>query len=169
MQAKKTGGNRRYGFYYEHLVNNQLLRPYFFDKNLKGELYLRFLRYHLPRMIKNLPQDLSSHINRDRLIFHQDGTNLSSNVIWWSRYHGGSTWRSREYAIIGPARSPDGTPFDFYLWEYLKDKIYVNAKDGEFEKMCNNVQFVLFVRVVFRISSLIIAVIYIANLWYYLR
>lgn len=114
------------------LVNNHLLGPYIFDENMTGGLYLHFLRYRLPELIRNLPP----HINRDRLIFHQDGHPAHGTRLVKQRL--GRMFGDRVILVdrhadaeetpfpLWPARSPDETPLDFYLWGYLKDKIYVN-------------------------------------------
>ncbi|CAK9803098.1 hypothetical protein ANTQUA_LOCUS3581 [Anthophora quadrimaculata] len=36
-------------------------------------------------------------------------------------------WIGRDGPIQFPARSPDLTPLDFFLWGYLKDKVYVKV------------------------------------------
>jgi hypothetical protein len=35
-------------------------------------------------------------------------------------------WIGRRGAIEWPARSPDLTPLDFFLWGHLKNRVYVN-------------------------------------------
>ena len=44
-----------------------------------------------------------------------------------------------------PARSPDLTPMDLFLWEYLKDKVYrtkprtIDALKLEIERQCRDI------------------------------
>ena len=40
-------------------------------------------------------------------------------------------WIGRRGSIEGPARSPDLTPPDVFLWGYLKDKVYKHAIQNE--------------------------------------
>ena len=48
-------------------------------------------------------------------------------------------------AIEYPARSPDLTPMDFFLWGYLKDKVYctkpriIDALKMEIERQCRDI------------------------------
>ena len=55
------------------------------------------------------------------------------------------TWIGRRGAIEYPARSPDFTPMDFFLWGYLKDKVYrtkprtIDALKMEIERQCRDI------------------------------
>ena len=55
-----------------------------------------------------------------------------------------NTWIGRRGAIEYPARSPDLTPMDFFLWGYLKDKVYrtkprtIDALKMEIERQCRD-------------------------------
>lgn len=106
-----------------------MLGPYFIDGTLTREKYLDLLQNHLPEMIVNLPP----HINKDKLIFHQDGhpahtslavkqhlrTMFGNRLIWVDRFADPEEGPLPPW----PARSPDETPLDFFLWGHIKDKI----------------------------------------------
>ena len=48
----------------------------------------------------------------------------------WLSKHLPDRWIGRRGPIEWPARSPDLTPPDFFLWGYLKDKVYAQkSKD----------------------------------------
>ena len=55
------------------------------------------------------------------------------------------TWIGRRGAIEYPARSPDLTPMDFFLWGYFKDKVYrtkprtIDALKMEIERQCRDI------------------------------
>ena len=55
------------------------------------------------------------------------------------------TWIGRRGAIEYPARSPNLTPMDFFLWGYLKDKVYrtkprtIDALKMEIERQCRDI------------------------------
>ena len=55
------------------------------------------------------------------------------------------TWIGRRGAIEYPARSPDLTPMDFFLWGYLKDKVYrtkprtIESLKMEIERQCRDI------------------------------
>lgn len=72
-------------------------------------------------MIHQLPQNI-----QDNFIFQHDGhpahsarivTNYLNNTF-------GDRWIGRHGPIHWPARSPDLTTCDFWLWGYLKSKVY---------------------------------------------
>ena len=44
----------------------------------------------------------------------------------WLDQHLPNRWIGRRGPIEWPARSPDLTPPDFFLWGYLKDKVYAH-------------------------------------------
>ena len=47
-------------------------------------------------------------------------------------------WIGRRGSVEFPARSPDLTPMDFFLWGYLKDKVYA-AKPATIEDLKNEI------------------------------
>ena len=101
--------------------NGALCGPYFFDGNVSGQSYLEMIdNFALPNL---------------RILF----PNL--NTVWWAQ-DGAPAHRSRAVRehliqvfgrqVIGfghqnqwPARSPDLTPLDFFLWGYMKSKVYL--------------------------------------------
>lgn len=65
-------------------------------------------------------------VNLEDFHFQQDGcpahsTRLITNFL---NQHFPERWIARHGPIHWPARSPDLTPMDFYLWGYLKQKVY---------------------------------------------
>lgn len=102
-----------------------IVGPVFINQNVNGELYLRMLR----REFMPVAQGLNAV---ERFWFMQDGAlphrtskvfeyldeHFSGRVIglgYPSKYAGGLDW---------PPYSPDLNPCDFFLWGYLKDKVY---------------------------------------------
>ena len=59
-------------------------------------------------------------------IFQQDSApaHTSDTVREYLSRKLGNNWISRRGPIDWPARSPDLTPLDFFLWGYVKDKVY---------------------------------------------
>jgi hypothetical protein len=45
-------------------------------------------------------------------------------------------WYGRGGFITWPARSPDLTPLDLFLWEYIKDLVYQTKVQGVDELHC---------------------------------
>ena len=67
-----------------------------------------------------------SEKNHGDFTFQQDGasphySNIARNYL---NEHLEGKWIGRRGAIEWPARSPDLTPLDFFLWGFLKHKVY---------------------------------------------
>ncbi|RZC40672.1 DDE 3 domain containing protein [Asbolus verrucosus] len=86
------------------IIGDKLLGPHIIEGNLSNEMYQDFLDNELPQ----LPEDVSLGVQQN---------------IWFQPhdrdFHG--RWIG---PIKWPARSPDLTSPDFFLWGYLKDKVY---------------------------------------------
>lgn len=92
---------------------------------LNGQNYLQFLENDLPVLLDELglPEEI-----RNNIIFMQDGA---------SPHHAGEVmtfldeaypgWIGRDGHILWPARSPDLNPLDYFLWGYIKNKVYVQS------------------------------------------
>lgn len=94
---------------------------HFLPERLTGENHLDFLEENLPQMIEQLPQNI-----QDNIIFQQDGApaHYAHIVREYLTLVFGENWIGRGGPIPWPARSPDFTPCDFFLWGYLKSKVY---------------------------------------------
>jgi hypothetical protein len=107
--------------------SGQIIGPFFFERNVTGQIYLQMinndvvpqLQQHFQRQIEGVFRNLwwvqdgaPAHrliAVRDRLreLFGHRVIALYHNVEW-------------------PPRSPDLTPCDFFLWGYLKNKVYTS-------------------------------------------
>ena len=63
-----------------------------------------------------------------KIIFQQDGApaHFSLRAREWLHRHLPGRWIDRRGPLEWAARSPDLTPLDFYLWGYVKQKVYKN-------------------------------------------
>jgi len=103
------------------IVDGQVIGPYFFDGTVTGQSYFQFLQNEFPVLLENVPLD-----TRLRMWFQQDGAPAHFarvvrnylNVLFPQR------WIGRNGYVSWPARSPDLTPLDFYLWGYIKNVVY---------------------------------------------
>lgn len=103
------------------IVNGYLIGPYFFEGTVNSINYLNLLREVLPRLLENV--DLET---RMRMWFQQDGAPPHfANVVrnYLNETYPGK-WIGRGGPTGWPARSPDLTSPDFYLWGFLKDAVY---------------------------------------------
>lgn len=100
-----------------------IIGPIFFDTNVNGENYLNLLQSHFWPAFSNLP-------NAENFFFMQDGAppHWSIAIRHWLNEKFPNRWigrgTDRDLNIKWPARSPDLTPCDFFLWGFIKSKVY---------------------------------------------
>lgn len=60
------------------------------------------------------------------MIFQHDGcpAHYHRNIREWLDQHFPNRWIGRGGPMPWPARSPDLTPLDFYVWGYMKETVY---------------------------------------------
>lgn len=100
------------------LIDNKLLGPYFIQGNLNAQKYVDILE----DMIDNLPLQF----RQNRVWFQQDGAG-PHNAAYVRNYLNETfpaSWMGTRGPVAWPARSPDLNPLDYYLWGYLKNKVY---------------------------------------------
>jgi hypothetical protein len=99
------------------MTSNGLVGPYFYNENVTGLVYKQMLvNYAWPQL------------RRKELYFQHDGAGAHYAVIvrnWLDEKFPGR-WIGRRGPFEWPARSPDLTPCDFFLWGYLKDIVFKN-------------------------------------------
>lgn len=103
------------------IYKNKILGPFFFRNTLNADRYLDFLQNELTDILDDLPI-----AERQQIWFQQDGAPCHNrhdvreyldNIFNRRVIH-------RYSEIFWPARSPDLTPLDFFLWGFLKEKVY---------------------------------------------
>ena len=109
--------------------NGTVLGLFFFDGNVNGAKYLEMLNEEVfPQLIAAFGHQFANG-SFSRLWWAQDGAPAHTSVDV-------STWTTEffRHKIIAlhhpnewPPRSPDLTPCDFFLWGYLKSKVYATA------------------------------------------
>lgn len=115
------------------IIENRIIGPYFFNGSLNSEKYLNFLESYLIPTLKRLypaegdPNEIDHHV-----WYQQDGAppHFGHHVRTYLNAVLPGRWIGRRGVIEWPARSPDLTPLDFFLWGYLKSKVYVNRPDN---------------------------------------
>lgn len=103
------------------IVGNKIIGPFIFDGRLNGATYLEFLRNQLPILLEDVPLE-----TRRNLWFQQDGcpAHYSREVQEFLNLQFPYRWIGRGSLFPWPARSPDLTPPDFYLWGRIKEIVY---------------------------------------------
>ena len=104
------------------IIGGRVIGPIFYDQNLNGRLYLDILVNQVPPLLEDIPLDI-----RASMWFQQDGAPAHRgndikrflNDTYPNRWIG-ITSPCREF----PPRSPDLTPLDFFLWGYVKERVF---------------------------------------------
>jgi DDE superfamily endonuclease len=99
---------------------NGVVGPFFFNGTVNGEHYREVLTEHVIPALRQWP-------NFANLIFVQDGApaHWAKDTRALLDLHFPNRWIGRSAGFIEwPARSPDLSPLDFFVWGYLKDRLY---------------------------------------------
>ena len=114
-----------------------ILGPFFFDQTVTGDVYLNLLQESVGPRVEEIFGD-------EEIYFQQDGAppHYHRDVRAYLEATFPNRWIGRRGSVDFPARSPDLTPMDFFLWGYLKDKVYgskpatVDELKEEIERQC---------------------------------
>lgn len=103
------------------LFNGRLIGPYLYEGTLTGVRYLHILQNILPALLEDIPLN-----ERETMWWQQDGAppHYARQVTTYLDTTFRERWIGRNGTIHWPARSPDMTPLDFFLWGYLKGLVY---------------------------------------------
>lgn len=108
------------------ILRDRIIGPVFLGENLNALSYNRLLREDLEFFLEDLPVNEYANV-----IFHQDGApphNARINTVFLNdRFE---EWMGTNGPIRYPARSPDLNPCDYFLWPYLKDKVFVTPPEN---------------------------------------
>lgn len=106
------------------ILGNKLIGPYFIDGTLNGIKYRNFLEHELPPLLEDVALPI-----RQIMWFQHDGCpahySATAREVLNRDFNG--RWIGRGGPVNWPARSPDLTSPDFFLWGYLKDKVFQQA------------------------------------------
>lgn len=108
------------------IINETIIGPFFIDGDLNAEKYENMLRNEIIPKIREVTND-----DFASTWFQQDGApaHYGRNVRAFLDEEFQGRWIGRRGTIEWPAQSPDLTPLDFFLWGYLKGKIYQTKPD----------------------------------------
>ena len=100
------------------LSKKEIIGPYFFENETVNQYsYKRMLRYFFFPKVRDYPDDI---------MFQQDGAppHFANSVRQYLDTKLPNRWIGRGGPIPWPARSPDLTPCDYFLWGYVKDRVF---------------------------------------------
>lgn len=106
------------------ILGNEVIGPFFIDGNLDGPKYIILLHNHIvPAMQVSAARQ---NIPWADVYFQQDGApaHFARLVRDYLDLVFPNRWIGRLGTIEWPPRSPDLTPLDFFLWGFLKDKVF---------------------------------------------
>lgn len=108
------------------ILGDHIIGPIFLDENLTGVLYLNLLQNVIHPQIEETVANNRVEFENP-VIFQQDGAppHFFRPVRDWLDQTYPGRWIGRRGPMEWPARSPDLTPLDFFLWGYVKSKVYV--------------------------------------------
>jgi transposase len=99
-----------------------IIGPFFFDATVTSKSYIEMLRSQYIPALKE-----KGHYDTAR--FQQDGaaahTALATREFLNREFH--DKWIGLQGPLTWPAKSPDLTPPDFFLWGFLKSKVYEDS------------------------------------------
>lgn len=103
------------------IVGSYVIGPFFFEETVTGAIFRQFLENHLDELLLHIPQH-----QRETMWFQLDGApaHYDLRVRNFLNIRFGERWIGRGGPINWPARSPDITPLDFFLWGFIKSKVY---------------------------------------------
>ena len=114
-----------------------LVGPYFFEgangktETVKTENYLKMLRQKVVPVLKRRG-------TYESCVYQQDGAppHCSGEAMQWLKEtFGEDSLISRNSGFNWPPYSPDLNPLDFYLWGYLKSRVYSNPYPSTVEDL----------------------------------
>lgn len=108
--------------------NGVILGPYFFDQNITGEVYLNMINEQIvPEMMEAFDFNIFGDVLFEEQWWFQDGAGAHRRRDVMERLVQlfGNKVVALNRDVEWPARSPDLTPCDFFLWGYIKSKVYM--------------------------------------------
>ena len=107
---------------------------------MNGERYLELLQERVWPIV-------SAWDNANNIVFMQDGAppHFARPVREWLDDHFPERWMGRQGPHEWPARSPDLTPCDFFLWGWAKEQVYcakprnLDELEAQIEQVLTNV------------------------------
>ncbi len=120
------------------ILGRRIIGPFFIDGNLNGQKYLDLLQNDVVPAIQDAAYD--QNIDFDSVYFQQDGAPPHFAIIVrdFLNQTFPNRWIGRSGPILWPPRSPDLTPLDFFLWGYLKDRVF-RTKPANLQEMQNRI------------------------------
>lgn len=117
----------RFGFSVSCFVLGTKIVYTIFEGSLTAQRYLNILQNNMPELLEDIPL-----AQRHQIYFQQDGAPAHNSrvVTEYLSAHFSRRWIGTHGPIRWPPRSPDLSILDFFVWSYLKNKIYANRHNN---------------------------------------
>lgn len=137
--VRDGGYQRRFSINVWCAIFNNKTYFHMYEGTLTSARYLEFLENMLDDILDDLPLFTLRNVH-----FQQDGApaHNSRQVIEYLDQKFQNQWIGTNGPIAWPARSPDLSPLDFFLWGYVKDNVYNNVH-RDVEELKNNIEEVI--------------------------
>jgi hypothetical protein len=115
------------------IFGHRIIGPFFIDGNLTGPTYLNLLQNQIGPALEEVVDE-----NQD-IWFQMDGCPAHNSLVvreYLNNAFNGHVIGPNS-TILWPARSPDLSPNDFFLWGHLKNVLYTNVKFENLEQLKN--------------------------------
>lgn len=101
------------------ILGNQVIGPHILPNRVNANNFLLFLTDNLQDLLEEVPL-----ATRAEMWFQMDGAppHYGIAVRRWLKIP--LRWIGQGGPVAWPARSPDLNPLDFFLWGYIKEKVY---------------------------------------------
>ena len=115
------------------ILGDRIIGPHFFDGNLAEAAYGEFLREQVSEWVPAAERRTVWYM-QDRARVRTTRNNLRILRILF-----GQRVTSLGRSASRPPRSPDLTPLDFFVWPYVKDRVYAAAPQT-LDDMCDQIR-----------------------------
>ena len=118
------------------LLGHHIIGPFFLQENLTGGRFLQLLQEEIAPAVTEVTRE------DQEIWFQMDGcpAHNSHSVREFLNESFNYNVIGPNYAINWPARSADLSPNDFFLWGYLKSKVYSGQTFQNLEQLKNCIQ-----------------------------
>lgn len=117
------------------IKNDSVIWYHFYNENLNGERYVEILNNVVGPVVRNMPE-------REALtaFYQMDGAPPHNTRIVGETLDQmfEDRWIANNGPFLWPPRSPDLNPLDFFVWGYIKNKVYsdpVTTKDNMIDRI----------------------------------
>ena len=124
------------------VIDNNIIGPFFYAGNMNSQRYINMVVNQIVPSLQQLGyRQGRCGIYFPGLFYIQDGapchTSHQSRAVLEQYFPNKVV--SRFNTVEWPARSPDLTPLDFWLWGYLKAKVYSNPMPASLNDLQNRI------------------------------